>query len=92
MMPPTLAARETVCEQCFVDVWTNELNDTFAEIARYYHRANEIATPGLWSTVLTCEPTLDVHAMDGITGLYRAVTPASIRCASFRDQIIIHAN
>jgi len=52
MAPPPLATREAVREERFNDVWTNELNDAFADIARYYDRANEIAALGLWSTFL----------------------------------------
>lgn len=52
MAPPPLASREAVREERFNEVWTNELNDAFADIARYYDRANEIAALGLWSTFL----------------------------------------
>ena len=52
MAPPPLASREAVREQRFADVWNNDLNDAFADIARYYDRANEIAALGLWSTFL----------------------------------------
>ena len=52
MAPPPLATREAVREERFSEVWSNELNDAFADIARYYDRANEIAALGLWSTFL----------------------------------------
>jgi len=52
MAPPPLASREAVREERFSAVWSNELNDAFADIARYYDRANEIAALGLWSTFL----------------------------------------
>ena len=52
MAPPPLASREAVREERFSDVWNNDLNDAFADIARYYDRANEIAALGLWSTFL----------------------------------------
>jgi demethylmenaquinone methyltransferase/2-methoxy-6-polyprenyl-1,4-benzoquinol methylase len=52
MAPPSLATREAVREERFNDVWNNDLNDAFADIARYYDRANEIAALGLWSTFL----------------------------------------
>jgi demethylmenaquinone methyltransferase/2-methoxy-6-polyprenyl-1,4-benzoquinol methylase len=52
MAPPTLAARESVREERFREIWSNELNDAFADIARYYDRANEIAALGMWSNFL----------------------------------------
>jgi demethylmenaquinone methyltransferase/2-methoxy-6-polyprenyl-1,4-benzoquinol methylase len=52
MSPPPLAIRESVREQRFGAVWSNELDDAFADIARYYDRANEIAALGLWSSFL----------------------------------------
>ena len=52
MAPPPLASREAVREARFSDVWSKDLNDAFADIARYYDRANEIAALGLWSTFL----------------------------------------
>lgn len=48
MPPPPLAAREAMREERFGDVWTNNLNDAFADIAPYYDRANDIAALGLW--------------------------------------------
>lgn len=47
-----LATRERLREARFQDIWSNELNDAFADIARYYDRANEIAALGMWSQFL----------------------------------------
>lgn len=41
--------REDVRERQFKRVWTEELNDVFADVARYYDRANHVASLGLWS-------------------------------------------
>lgn len=48
MPPPPLAARESVRENMFSDVWTQELNTVFADVAPYYDRANYVASLGLW--------------------------------------------
>ncbi len=48
MPPPPLAARESVRESKFSDVWTRELNAVFADVAPYYDRANYVASLGLW--------------------------------------------
>ena len=52
MAPPPLASREALREQRFSNVWSNELNDAFADIAPYYDRGNEIAALGMWGTFL----------------------------------------
>jgi demethylmenaquinone methyltransferase/2-methoxy-6-polyprenyl-1,4-benzoquinol methylase len=36
-------------EHQFKRIWANELDDVFTDVARYYDRANHIATLGLWS-------------------------------------------
>ena len=44
--------RELFREQQFGNVWSFELNDAFADIARYYDRANQVASLGLWNWFL----------------------------------------
>jgi demethylmenaquinone methyltransferase/2-methoxy-6-polyprenyl-1,4-benzoquinol methylase len=41
--------REDVREKLFKRVWTQELNDVFADVAKYYDRANYVASLGLWN-------------------------------------------
>ena len=36
MAPPPLASREAVREERLGDVWSNELNDVFTDVAPYY--------------------------------------------------------
>lgn len=36
-------------EQQFKQVWVEELDDVFSDVARYYDRANYVASLGLWS-------------------------------------------
>lgn len=40
--------RELAREQAFANVWTAELNDVFADVAKYYDCANRVASLGLW--------------------------------------------
>jgi len=47
-MQTPLASREEIRKQRFSDVWTNELDEVFADVAPYYDRANDIAALGLW--------------------------------------------
>jgi len=39
--------RESAREQAFAPIWSNELDDVFADVAAYYDRANTFATLGL---------------------------------------------
>jgi len=43
------SVREDVREREFKTVWTQELNDVFADVAKYYDRANHVASLGLWN-------------------------------------------
>ena len=52
MTPPPLATREAVREERFNAVWTQELNQVFADVAPYYDRANHVASLGLWNWFL----------------------------------------
>ena len=40
--------REDLRAQNFNQVWCNDLNNVFLDVARYYERANYVATLGLW--------------------------------------------
>jgi demethylmenaquinone methyltransferase / 2-methoxy-6-polyprenyl-1,4-benzoquinol methylase len=40
--------REDIREDTFNQVWTEELDHVFADVARYYDRANYVASLGLW--------------------------------------------
>jgi demethylmenaquinone methyltransferase/2-methoxy-6-polyprenyl-1,4-benzoquinol methylase len=52
MNPPPVATREIAREERFNIVWTQELNDVFADVAPYYDRANYFASLGLWGYFL----------------------------------------
>ncbi len=41
--------REDIREHQFKHVWTKELNTAFTDIAKYYDRANHIASLGMWN-------------------------------------------
>lgn len=46
---PTFSANESARNDAFSGIWTEELNDAFADIAKYYDRANHVASFGLWN-------------------------------------------
>jgi demethylmenaquinone methyltransferase / 2-methoxy-6-polyprenyl-1,4-benzoquinol methylase len=39
--------RESVREQAFANIWSNEINNVFADVAGYYDRVNRVASLGL---------------------------------------------
>ncbi len=41
--------REDNREQQFSQIWVEELDDVFSDVARYYDRANHVASLGLWN-------------------------------------------
>ncbi len=41
--------REEVREEQFSEVWTQELDHVFADVAKYYDRANHVASLGMWN-------------------------------------------
>ena len=43
------STRENNREQQFKQVWGEELDDVFSDVARYYDRANHVASLGLWN-------------------------------------------
>jgi demethylmenaquinone methyltransferase/2-methoxy-6-polyprenyl-1,4-benzoquinol methylase len=43
------SVKEDVREQEFTQVWTKELDEVFADVAKYYDRANHVASLGLWN-------------------------------------------
>jgi demethylmenaquinone methyltransferase/2-methoxy-6-polyprenyl-1,4-benzoquinol methylase len=46
--PQSFSANESARLNAFSDVWSNNLNDSFADIAKYYDRGNYVATLGLY--------------------------------------------
>ncbi len=52
MSPPPLAVREQFRAERFGKVWTEQLNDVFADVAPYYDRANLFASFGQWNRIL----------------------------------------
>lgn len=42
------STREDIREQQFKQIWVEELDNVFADVASYYDRANHVASLGLW--------------------------------------------
>lgn len=59
--------KEASREDKFNHVWTEELNDVFADVASYYDRANRIAAGGMWNYInRTFLSILDVKPNDSL--------------------------
>ncbi len=71
--------REDSREQQFNQIWVEELDDVFSDVARYYDRANHVASLGLWNwlrnrfissiTVQSEQKVLDVCAGTNAIGI-----------------------
>ena len=48
MSPPPIAERDAFRLQLFGNVWQEDLEDIFVDVAPYYDRANYVASLGLW--------------------------------------------
>ena len=92
MAPPPLASREAVREQRFADVWNNDLNDAFADIARYYDRANEIAALGLWSTFLKrFMQTVDIKPQQKVLDVCAGTNAIGVALLKREPTLDVHA-
>jgi len=65
--------RESVREQAFADIWSNEINNVFADVAGYYDRVNRVASLGLidWfrrSFISTIEVKPEQRVLDVCAG------------------------
>ena len=92
MTPPPLAVREQIREQRFSDVWTNELNEVFADVAPYYDRANYIASLGLWGWFLRrFMATVDVRPGDRVLDVCAGTNAIGIALLQREPTLEIHA-
>jgi len=80
MSPPLpIAIRENLRAERFSEVWTQQLNEVFADVAPYYDKGNLVASLGLWNRFLDSfmstvdikpgERTLDVCAGTNAIGI-----------------------
>ncbi|CAK0759423.1 Methyltransferase domain-containing protein [Azospirillaceae bacterium] len=53
-IPPSIEERELARARSFQQVWTEDLNAVFSDVAHYYDKANFFASFGLWGWFLRC--------------------------------------
>src|SRR5512135_1548299 len=92
MTPPPLAVREALREQRFSTVWTNDLNDVFADVAPYYDRANYIASLGLWGWFLrSFMATVDVKPGQRVLDVCAGTNAIGIALLEREPSLQVHA-
>lgn len=92
MNPPSIATREIAREEQFNEVWSNELNDVFADVAPYYDRANTIASLGLWGSFLRqFMATLDVRPGQRVLDVCAGTNAIGIALLEREPALEVHA-
>jgi len=90
--PPPLAIREELREQRFNDVWTNDLNEVFADVAPYYDKANYIASLGLWGWFLrSFMATVDVKPGERVLDVCAGTNAIGIALLEREPSLKVHA-
>ena len=92
MNPPTVATREIAREERFNVVWTQELNDVFADVAPYYDRANYIASLGLWGWFLRkFMATVDIRPGERVLDVCAGTNAIGIALLKREPTLEVHA-
>ena len=92
MNSPPVAARELAREERFNVVWTQELNDVFADVAPYYDRANYIASLGLWGWFLRqFMNTVDIRPGERVLDVCAGTNAIGIALLKREPTLEVHA-
>jgi len=92
MNPPPVATREIAREERFNVVWTQELNDVFADVAPYYDRANFIASLGLWGWFLRqFMATVDIRPGERVLDVCAGTNAIGIALLRREPTLEVHA-
>jgi demethylmenaquinone methyltransferase/2-methoxy-6-polyprenyl-1,4-benzoquinol methylase len=92
MNPPPVATREIAREERFNVVWTQELNDVFADVAPYYDRANYIASLGLWGWFLRqFMNTVDIRSGERVLDVCAGTNAIGIALLRREPTLEVHA-
>ncbi|MDH3320630.1 MAG: class I SAM-dependent methyltransferase [Betaproteobacteria bacterium] len=92
MNPPPVATREIAREELFNVVWTQELNDVFADVAPYYDKANTIASLGLWGWFLRkFMATVDIRPGERVLDVCAGTNAIGIALLKREPTLEVHA-
>jgi len=86
------SAREDAREHQFKQVWTEELNEVFSDVARYYDRANHVASLGLWGWFRNSFlSTIEVHPGDRVLDVCAGTNAVGIALLQKQPDIEVQA-
>lgn len=89
---PTFSANESARNDAFSGIWTKELNDVFAGIAKYYDTANHVASLGLWNWFKSSFiATIDVRPGDKVLDVCAGTMAVSIALLQKEPNLDVHA-
>jgi len=92
MNPPPVATREVAREERFNMVWTQELNQVFADVAPYYDRANYVASLGLWNWFLErFMATVDIRPGERVLDVCAGTNAIGIALLKREPTLEVHA-
>jgi len=92
MNPPPIAARELAREEQFNGVWTQQLNDVFADVAPYYDQANYVASLGMWDRFLReFMATVDVYRNERMLDVCAGTNAIGIALLKRERTLEVHA-
>jgi len=90
--PPPISTREHAREQRFNAVWTQELDQVFADVAPYYDRANHVASLGLWNWFLgSFMATIDVRPGQRVLDVCAGTNAVGIALLEREPSLEVHA-
>jgi len=90
--PPPMATREAVREERFGEVWTQELDRVFADVAPYYDRANLVASLGMWNGFLRgFLDTIEARAGDRVLDVCAGTNAVGIALLEREPALEVHA-
>jgi len=86
------STREDDREQQFKQVWVEELDDVFADVARYYDRANHVATLGLWNWIRNrVISTIEVQSEQKVLDVCAGTNAIGIALLKKQPDLQVHA-
>jgi demethylmenaquinone methyltransferase/2-methoxy-6-polyprenyl-1,4-benzoquinol methylase len=89
---PTFSANESARNDAFSGIWTEELNDAFADIAKYYDRANHVASFGLWNWLQSSFiSSIDVKPDNKVLDVCAGTMAVSIALLQKEPNLDVHA-
>ena len=84
--------REDARSRAFGGIWSNEIDDVFADVARYYDRANVYATLGLLAPLRrSFVATIEVHPGDRVLDVCAGTNVIGIDLLKRKPSLEVHA-